>query len=46
LHAKNIAVMAGAQGDEIEKLADQLVLDGSVKLDYAKELLEKLRKKG
>ena len=45
LHAKNIAVMAGAQRDEIEKLADQLVYDGRVKLDYAKELLEKMRKK-
>lgn len=45
LHAKNIAVMAGAQGDEIETLADQLVSDGKVKLDYAKQLLERLRKK-
>jgi hydroxymethylglutaryl-CoA reductase len=45
LHAKNIAVMAGAQKDEIEKLADQLVYSGKVKLDYAKELLEKMRKK-
>ncbi|DAC73278.1 MAG TPA: hydroxymethylglutaryl-CoA reductase, degradative [Thermoplasmata archaeon] len=45
LHAKNIAVMAGAQGTEIEKIADQLVHDGKVKLDYAKELLEKIRKK-
>jgi hydroxymethylglutaryl-CoA reductase len=45
LHAKNIAVMAGAQGDEIEKLSDILVHDGKVKLDYAKELLEKIRKK-
>jgi hydroxymethylglutaryl-CoA reductase len=45
LHAKNIAVMAGAQRDEIEKLADQLVHNGKVKLDYAKELLEKMRKK-
>jgi hydroxymethylglutaryl-CoA reductase len=45
LHAKNIAVMAGAQGTEIEKLADQLVSDGKVKLDYAKDLLEKMRKK-
>jgi hydroxymethylglutaryl-CoA reductase len=45
LHAKNIAVMAGAQRDEIEKLADQLVKDGKVKLDYAKELLEKIRKR-
>jgi hypothetical protein len=32
LHAKNIAVMAGAQGTEIEKLADQLVSDGKIKL--------------
>ncbi|MCU0850459.1 MAG: hydroxymethylglutaryl-CoA reductase, degradative [Candidatus Thermoplasmatota archaeon] len=45
LHAKNIAVMAGAQGEEIERLADQLVQDGKVKLDYAKILLEKIRKK-
>ena len=45
LHAKNIAVMAGAQREEIEKLADQLVQNGKVKLDYAKELLEKMRKK-
>ena len=45
LHAKNIAVMAGAQRDEIEKLADQLVHNGKVKLDYAKECLEKMRKK-
>ncbi len=45
LHAKNIAVMAGAQGNEIEVLADRLVKDGKVKLDYAKDLLEKIRKK-
>jgi hydroxymethylglutaryl-CoA reductase len=45
LHAKNIAVMAGAQRGEIEKLADQLVDDGRIKLDYAKELLEKMRKR-
>jgi hydroxymethylglutaryl-CoA reductase len=44
LHAKNIAVMAGAQGNEIEKLAELLVKDGKVKLDYAKESLEKIRK--
>ena len=43
LHAKNIAVMAGAQGDEIDKVADQLVKEGKVKLDRAKEILEKIR---
>jgi len=45
LHAKNIAVMAGAQGDEIDKLAEKLVREGKVRLDRAKELLETLRKK-
>jgi hydroxymethylglutaryl-CoA reductase len=45
LHAKNIAVMAGAQGDDIERIANLLVTDGKVKLDYAKELLEKMRKR-
>ncbi len=44
LHAKNIAVMAGAQGDEIERIADMMVSEGKVKLDLAKELLEKIRK--
>jgi hydroxymethylglutaryl-CoA reductase len=45
LHAKNIAVMAGAQGNEIDTLADELVTEGKIKLDRAKELLEKMRKK-
>ena len=45
LHAKNIAVMAGAQRDEIEKLADQLVHNGKVKLDYRKRASRKNEKK-
>jgi hydroxymethylglutaryl-CoA reductase len=44
LHAKNIAVMAGAQGDEIDKLAEKLASEGKVRLDRAKELLEMMRK--
>ena len=43
LHAKNIAVMAGAQGEEIDKVAEKLVKEGKVKLDRAKEILEKIR---
>jgi hydroxymethylglutaryl-CoA reductase len=42
LHAKNIAVMAGAKGELIDKIADQLVKESNVKLDRAKEILEKL----
>ena len=43
LHAKNIAVMAGASGEQIDKVADQLVKEGKVKLDRAKEILEEIK---
>jgi hydroxymethylglutaryl-CoA reductase len=42
LHAKNIAVMAGAKGDLIDKVADQLVKEGNIKLDRAKKIVEQL----
>ena len=43
LHAKNIAVMAGATGDEIDKVADQMVKEGKIKLDRAEEILKEIR---
>jgi len=43
LHARNIAVMAGAKGDEIDKVAEILVKEKKVRVDRAKEILEKLR---
>ncbi len=43
LHAKNIAVMAGASGDQIDKVADQMVKEGKVKIDRAKEILEEIK---
>jgi len=43
LHAKNIAVMAGAKGDQIDKVANQLVKEGNVKLDRAKEIIENFK---
>jgi hydroxymethylglutaryl-CoA reductase len=43
LHAKNIAIMAGAKDDEIEALAKKLVEEGKVKLDRAKEILQSIR---
>jgi hydroxymethylglutaryl-CoA reductase len=42
LHAKNIAVMAGAKGDLIDKVAEQLVKEGNIKLDRAKEIVGQL----
>ena len=43
LHAKNIAVMAGAKGDEIDIVADKMVKEGKIKLDRAEEILKELR---
>ncbi len=43
LHARNIAVMAGAKDEEIDIVADKLVEEGKVRLDHAKEILEKIR---
>jgi len=44
LHARQVAVAAGAKGDEIRRLAKQLAHDGVVRIDHAKELLEAWRK--
>ena len=41
LHAKNIAMMAGAVGEEIDRIAQQLIKEGQIRMDRAKELLEK-----
>ncbi|MBU6996036.1 MAG: hydroxymethylglutaryl-CoA reductase, degradative [Theionarchaea archaeon] len=42
LHAKNIAQMAGAAGDLIEKVAGQMVKEGKVRADRAEEILKEL----
>jgi len=39
LHAKNIAIMAGAKDKEIDKVAEQMIKEGKIKLDRAKEIL-------
>lgn len=43
LHAKNIAVMAGAKGDEIDLVAEEMVREKTVRLDKAQEILNKIR---
>ncbi len=43
LHAKNVAVMAGAVGDEVDKVAEFMVKEGVIRLDKAIEILQKLR---
>ncbi len=42
LHAKNIAVMAGASASQIDTVAEQLIKENKIKLDRAKEIVESL----
>jgi len=44
LHAKNIAVMAGAKGDLIDEVAKQLVQEGKIRIDRAEEIFKELKK--
>lgn len=41
LHAKNLAIMAGATGDLIDRVAERMIRDGKIRYDYAKELIER-----
>lgn len=43
LHSHNIAMMAGAVGDEVEHVARTLVEKGAVRLDLAEEELRRVR---
>jgi len=42
LHARCVAVTAGARGDHVEKVAHLLVKSGTVKVDKAREILASL----
>ena len=44
LHAQNIAIMAGAVGDEVEAVAKVLVERATVRIDVAQEVLEIIRR--
>jgi hydroxymethylglutaryl-CoA reductase len=40
LHARQVAIAAGAQGETIEQLAAQMVAESTVRIDRAKEILD------
>jgi len=44
LHARQVAIAAGAQDDEIEKLAQQLIAEKNVRVDRAEEILTEWKK--
>lgn len=41
LHARQVAIAAGAQGDQIAHLAEQMVAEKKVRIDRAEEILSK-----
>ncbi|HUK85128.1 MAG TPA: hydroxymethylglutaryl-CoA reductase, degradative [Candidatus Acidoferrum sp.] len=45
LHARNIAVTAGAKNDLVDKVAEQMIKERKVRVDRAKEIIEELTKK-
>jgi len=46
LHARNLAVSAGARPEEVDRVVERLVRDHQVRFDRAKEMLEELRRGG
>ena len=43
LHAQNLAMMAGAVGEEVDRVADAMVATGEVRVDVAERVLGELR---
>lgn len=44
LHAKNLAVTAGAKGNEIDRVSEEMCKEKKISVSMAKEILEKIRK--
>jgi hydroxymethylglutaryl-CoA reductase len=44
LHARQVAIAAGAEGDAIERLAEQLVAESTVRIDRAQEILNQWKR--
>ena len=44
LHARQMAVAAGASGDEVQAIADRMVREGKITTQRAEALLQELRK--
>lgn len=43
LHARQVAIAAGATGDEVDKVVNEMIREGVIRIDKAKEILNKLR---
>lgn len=43
LHARNVAISAGAMGDEIDMVAEEMIKQRKIRVDVAGEILKKLK---
>ncbi len=43
LHARNVAISAGAKGEEIDRIAEMMVKERKIRSDVAAEMLRKMR---
>ena len=43
LHARQLAITAGARGDEVDEVVEEMLKRGEIRLDVAKEVLEAIR---
>ncbi len=44
LHARQLAIAAGATGDMVNQVVEAMIAEGKIRLDRAKEIVEELRK--
>lgn len=44
LHARNIAIMAGAQGNLIDEIAEKMIKEGNISVENAKRILNEIMK--
>ena len=42
LHARQLALAAGAMGDQVQRIANRLVMEGEIRLDRAQEILKEM----
>ncbi|MEM2794072.1 MAG: 3-hydroxy-3-methylglutaryl-CoA reductase, partial [Candidatus Methanomethylicia archaeon] len=42
LHARNLAIMAGAKGEMIDRVVEAMIGEGKIRFDRAKEIVRKL----
>lgn len=43
LHARNVAITAGAKEEEVDKIVEQMVAEKKIRIDRARELLNRIR---